>query len=134
MNGHFRSTYFDLGGGVTCICHDTGMCHYFGYFFGGCSRIFGYLFGLFPDFWESFFGYSRIFGYRFLVKFDFFKNNPDFGVSILIFSSMTLWNVACRALVSMILQFSFLFYHACAKSSILSLTAISLSSYICGAF
>ena len=36
----------------------------------------------------------------------------------------------CRALVSMILQFSFLFYHACAKSSILSITAISLSSHI----
>ena len=33
------------GGGVTCICHDMGMCHYFGYFFG-----------LFPDFWVSFFG------------------------------------------------------------------------------
>ena len=111
-----------------------GMCHYFGYFFGGCSRIFGYLFGLFPDFWVSFFGYSRIFGYHFLVKFDFFKNNPDFGVLILIFPSMTLWNVACRALVSMILQFSFLFYHTCAKSSILSITAISLSSYICSAF
>ena len=46
------------------------------------------------------FGYSRIFGYHFLVKFDFFKNNPDFGVLILIFPSMTLWNVACRALVS----------------------------------
>ena len=110
------------------------MCHYFGYFYGGCSRIFGYLFELFPDFWVSFFGYSRNFGYHFLVKFDFFKNNPDFGVLILIFSSMTLWNVVCRALVSMILQFSFLFYHACAKSSILSITAISLSSYICSAF
>ena len=34
----------------------------------------------------------------------------------------------------MILQFSFLFYYACAKSSILSITAISLSSYICSAF
>ena len=41
------------GGGVTCICRDTGMCHYFGYFWGGpgflsifldCSRIFGYHF------------------------------------------------------------------------------------------
>ena len=82
------------GGGVTSICRDMGMCHYFGYFFGGCSQSFGYLFGLFPDFWVSFFGYSRIFGYHFLVKFDFFKNNPDFGVSILIFPSMTLWNVA----------------------------------------
>ena len=122
------------GGAVTCICRDTGMCHYFGYFFGGCSWIFGYLFGLFPEFWVPFFGYSRIFGYHFLVKFDFFLNNPDFGVLILIFTSMTLWNVACRALVSMILQFSFLFYYACAKSSILSITAISFSSYICGAF
>ena len=28
----------------------------------------------------------------------------------------------------------FLFYYACAKSSILSLTAISLSWYVCGAF
>ena len=73
--------------------------------FWGCFRSFGYLLGLFPDFWASFFGYSRIFGYHFLVKFDFFLNNPDFGVLILIFPSMTLWNVACRALVSMILQF-----------------------------
>ena len=120
--------------GVNCICRDTGMCHYFGYFSGGCSRIFGYLLGLFSDFWVSFFGYSRIFGYYFLVKFDFFKNNSDFGVLILIFPSMTVCNVACRALVSMILQFSFLFYHACAKSSILSITPISLSSYICSAF
>ena len=88
--------------------------------FWGCSRIFGYLFGIFPNFWASFFGYSQIFGYRFLVKFDFFKNNPDFAVLILIFPSMTLWNAACRALVSMILQFSFLFYYACTKSSILS--------------
>ena len=88
--------------GVTCICRDMGMCHYFGYFFGvapgflgsflGYSRIFGY----------HFFGYSRIFGYHFLVKFDFFRNNSDFGVLILILRSMTLWNVACRALVSMI--------------------------------
>ena len=110
------------------------MCHYFGYFFWGCFRIFGYLFGLLPDFWVSFFGYSQIFGYHFLVKFDFFKNNSDFGVLILIFPSMTLGNVACRALVSMILQFYFLFCYACAKSSILSITAISLSSYICSAF
>ena len=111
------------GGGVTCICRDMGMCHYFGYFLGGCSRIFGHHFWLFLDFWVSF-----------LVKVDFFKNNPDFGVLILIFPSMTLWNVACRVLVSMILQFSFLFYYACAKSSILSITAISLNLYFCGAF
>ena len=100
-----------------------------GTFWGG-SRIFG----LFPDFWVSFFGYSWIVGYHFLVKFDFFQNNQDFWVLILIFPSMTLWNVACRTLVSMILQFSFLSYYACAKSSILSITAISLSLYICNAF
>ena len=88
--------------------------------FLGLLRIFGYLLG-----------YSRIFGYHFLVKFDFFWNNPDFGVLILI---MTLWNVACRALASMILQFSLLLYYVCAKSSMLSITAISFSSYICSAF
>ena len=78
--------------GVTCICCDTGMCHYFGYFFGVA-----------PGFLGTFLGYSRIFGYHFLVKFDFFQNNPDFGVLNLIFPSMTSWNVACRALVFMIL-------------------------------
>ena len=98
--------------------------------------LFWVLFGVAPGFLGTFLGYSRIFGYHFLaipgllgiiflVKFDFFLNNPDFGVLILIFPSMTLWNVACRALVSMILQFPFLSYHACAKSSILSITAIS---------
>ena len=117
------SVFLSRGGGVTCICRDTGMCHYFGYFFGVA-----------PGFLGTFLGYSRIFGYHLLVKFNFFLNNPDFGVLILIFPSMTLWNVACRALVSMILQFSFLFYYACGKSSILSMTAISLSSYICSAF
>ena len=45
--------------------------------------IFGYHFGILSDFWVSFFGYSRIFGVIFfLVKFDFFKNNPDFLVLI----------------------------------------------------
>ena len=34
----------------------------------------------------------------------------------------------------MILQFSFLFYYACAKSSIFSLTVISLSLYMFSAF
>ena len=100
-----------------------GMCHYFGYFILDLLPDFWYLFGLFPNF-----------SVHFLVKFDFFKNNPDFGVLILIFPSMTLWNVACRALISMILQFSFLFCCACVKSSILSITAISLGSYICSAF
>ena len=91
--------------------------------FWGCSQIFGYLFGLFPDFWVSF-----------LIKFDFFQNNPDFGVLILMFLSMTLWNVACRALVFIILQFLLLFYYVCTKSSMLSITAISMSSYICSTF
>ena len=104
-----------------------------GTFFVVAPRFLGTFLGYSRIFGVSFFGYSRIFGYHFLVKFDFFKNNPEFGVLILIFPSMTLWNVACRALVSMILQFSFL-YHACAKSSILSITAISLSSYTCSAF
>ena len=126
---NFVSTSRGGGGGVTCICCDTGMCHYFGYFFGGCSRIFGNLFGLFPDFWVSFLAIPG-FLVSFLVKFDFFQNNADFGLLILIFPSMTLWNVACRALVSMILQFSFLFYYVCAKSSTLSITAMSLSWYI----
>ena len=44
------------GGGGNLQCRDTGMCRYFGYFLGGCSRIFGYLFGLFSDFWVPFFG------------------------------------------------------------------------------
>ena len=79
------------GGGVTCICRDTGM-------------ILGTFLGLLPDFWVSFFGYSWISGNHFLVKLDFFKNNPDFGVLILIFPSMTLGNGACRALVSYFLR------------------------------
>ena len=109
-----------------------------------CAIILGTFLGLLPDFWVPFwaipgvlgiiFGCSRMFGCHFLLKFDFVLNNPDFGVLIMIFPSMILWNVACRALVSMMLQFSFLFYYACAKSSILSITAVSLSSYICSAF
>ena len=56
------------------------ICHYFGYFLKVA-----------PGFLGTCLGYSRIFGYHFLaipeflVKFDFFKNNPDFGVLILIF-------------------------------------------------
>ena len=57
------------------MCRDTGMCHYFGYFFGQVLPDFWILFGLFPDFCVSFF----------LVKFDFFRNNPDFWVLLLIF-------------------------------------------------
>ena len=67
-----------------------GFAIILGTFLEGCSRIFGYLLGLFSDFWVSFFGYSGIFGYHFLVKLDFFLNNPDFAVLILIFASMTL--------------------------------------------
>ena len=56
------------GGGGTCICRDTGMCHYSGYF-SGCSRIFGYLFGLFRIFGHHFFGeiffsITQIFGFN----------------------------------------------------------------------
>ena len=61
------------------------MCHYFGYFFW-----------VDPALLDTFLGYSRIFGYHFLaipgilgltflVKFDFFKNNPDLLELILIF-------------------------------------------------
>ena len=40
--------------GLTCICRDKGMCHYFGYFLGVASGLLG-----------TFLGYSRIFGYHF---------------------------------------------------------------------
>ena len=60
------------GGRRTCICCDTRICHYFGYFLG-CSRIFGHLFGLFPDFWISFLAIPGFLGTFFLVTFDFFK-------------------------------------------------------------
>ena len=66
------------GGGVTCICRDTGCAIILGTFLGLLPD-FWVPFGLFPDFWISFFGYSRIFGYHFLVKLHFFENNPSFG-------------------------------------------------------
>ena len=98
--------------------HFFGYSQILGYHFFGYSRILGYhFFGYCRILGHHFFGYSRIFGYHFLVKFDFFRNNSDFWVLILIFPSMTLWNVACRALVSVILQFSLLFCYVCAKSS-----------------
>ena len=100
--------------------------------------------GLLPDFWVPFraipgflgilFGYFRIFGYHFLVKFDFFWNNPDFrGID---------FDISINDILECCLQGSCfydstvltLFYYVCAKSSMLSITAISLSSYICGAF
>ena len=46
----FIGKNFFRGGGVTCICRDTGMCHYLGYFFGGCCRIFGHHFLAIPGF------------------------------------------------------------------------------------
>ena len=90
----------------------------------GDVPLFWVLFGVAPGFLGTFLGYpgflGNIFlvipgflGYHFLVKFDFFQNNPDFGLLILIFPSMALWNVACRALAFMILQFSLLFCYVC---------------------
>ena len=110
--------------GVTCIYRDTGDVPLFWVLFRGCSWIFGYLF------W-AILGFLGIICFLF---FYFFKNNPDFGVLILIFPSMTLWNCCLQGSCfydSTVLLF--LFYYACAKSSILSITAISLSSYICSA-
>ena len=46
------------GGGVTCICRDTEMCHYFGYFFGGA-----------PGFLGIYLDCSWIFECHFFVKF-----------------------------------------------------------------
>ena len=63
----------------------------------GCAIILGTFFGVAPGFLGTFwaipgflgiiFWLSRIFGCHFMVKFDFFRNNPDFGVLILIFPS-----------------------------------------------
>ena len=47
------------GGGVTSICSDTGVCHYFGYFFGGALGFLGIFLGVI-----------------FFVKFDLFWNDP----------------------------------------------------------
>ena len=58
----------NLGGGgeLTFICRDTGMCHV--------------LFGVLRDFWVPFWTILGCLGIIiFLVKFDFFRNNPDFG-------------------------------------------------------
>ena len=65
--------------------------------FLGCSRIFGCLFGLFSDFWVTFLAIPGFLGIIFLVRIDFFKNDTDFWVLILILY-LTLKNVACRAL------------------------------------
>ena len=50
------------GRGVTCICRDTGNVPLFWVLFWGCSRIFGYLFRLFQDFWVSFLAISGFLG------------------------------------------------------------------------
>ena len=52
----------------------------FSVLFWGCSRILRTFVGYSRIFGYHFFGYSRIFGYHFLVKFDFFRNDLDFGV------------------------------------------------------
>ena len=56
----------------------------------GCAIILGTFLGLLPDFWVSFLAIPGFLGIIFLVKINFFKNNPDFVVLILIFPSMTL--------------------------------------------
>ena len=50
-----------------------------------CAIFLGTFLGVFPDFWVSFC----------FVKFDLCRNNQ--GLRVLL---MTLWNAACRALVS----------------------------------
>ena len=60
---------------VTCICRDTGMCHYFGHIFGDAS---GFL-GIFLD-------CSLILGHHFLGKIYLFRNHSDFWVLIWIFN------------------------------------------------
>ena len=62
---------FHLGevwGLVICICHDTGMYHYFGYFLG-----------VLPDFWVSFWIVPGFFEYNFFVKFFCLGMTPVFG-------------------------------------------------------
>ena len=50
------------------MCRDTGMCHYCGYFLV-----------VLPDFWVPFWAICGVLGINVLVKFDFFRNNPDVG-------------------------------------------------------
>ena len=56
------------GGGVTCICRNTGMCHYFGYFLWGAPGSLG-----------IFLGCSRIFEYHLFSEIYLFRNHPYFG-------------------------------------------------------
>ena len=51
----------------------------------GCAIVLGTFLGVLSDIWVSFLTISGFLGAIFLVKFDFFRNNPDFFVLILIF-------------------------------------------------
>ena len=44
-----------------------------------------HILGVLPDFWVPFWAIPGFLGIIFWVKFEFFKNNPDFWVLILIF-------------------------------------------------
>ena len=60
------------------------MCHDFGYFFWVDPR-FWVPFWAIPGFWVPFWAIPGFLGVIVLVKFDFFKNNPNFLVLSLIF-------------------------------------------------
>ena len=72
------------GGGVTYICRDTRMCHYFGYFFAVLPNFWVPLWAI-PGFGGTFWAIPGFLGIIFFVKLDFFRNNPDFWVFTLIF-------------------------------------------------
>ena len=50
-----------------------------------CAIILGTFSGVLPDFWVPFLAIPGFWGIIVLVQFDFFRNNPDFWVLILIF-------------------------------------------------
>ena len=66
--------------------------------------LFWVLFAVLSDFWAPFWAIPGFLGIIFLVKFDFFRNNPDFWYIDSDILLMTLWNAACRALVSYLLK------------------------------
>ena len=49
-----------------------------------CAIILGTFSGMLPDFWVLYSAIPGFLGIIFLVQFDFFRNNPDFWVLILI--------------------------------------------------
>ena len=111
---HFKNlSDLEGGGRVTCICRYMGMYHYFGVASG---------------FLGTFLGYSRIFGYHFLAIPGFL--GIDFDISINDIVECCLQG-SCfydsTVLVSVLLCL-------CKEFHIVYITAISLSSYICGAF